>query len=357
MTGTSQDQGHDLISASADVLREFAAQCFMKVGVPPEDAAIAADVLIESDLRGIESHGAPRFRQFYINGIKEGRINPTPNVHILHEAPATALVDGDGGLGMVVGYRAMSVAIQKARETGAGFVAVTNSRHFGISGYYSTMAMRHDMIGISMTNTGPLMVPTYGAEAMVGSNPISLAAPTERGTPFVLDMATSLVSAGKFEVANRKGAPVPEGWGLDPDGQPTTDPAVARSSRKFLPLGSQPEMGSYKGYGLGAMVDVLCGVLSGAGASHALHSMSGHFFGALRIDGFRPVADFREMMDDTNEALRATPTLPGYDQVLVPGDKEYAAKEERSQGGIPLYPDVVESLMELSQELSVPLEL
>ena len=357
MTAVRQERDHEPVRADAEMMLTFARECFVKVGVAEEDAAIAAEVMLEADLRGIDSHGLPRFRQFYINRLREERINPRPTVRIVHEAPATALVDGDGGLGMVVGYRAMSIAIEKARVTGAGFVSVTNSRHFGIAGYYATMALKHDMIGISMTNTGPLMVPTYGAQAMVGSNPISLAAPGKRGSPFVLDMATTLVSAGKFEIAMRKGDSVPEGWALAEDGQPTTDPDVARNTRKFLPLGSQPDMASYKGYGLGIMVDILCGVLSGIGPGPALSANSGHFFGALRIDGFRPADEFKDMMDDMNDALRATPTLPGYDQVLVPGDKEFRAREDRTRNGIPLEPDVIESLMELSQELNVPLEL
>ncbi|MCL0044308.1 Ldh family oxidoreductase [Dehalococcoidia bacterium] len=357
MVSTHQDDGIQLVRVDAEVIKAFAVQCLIKVGVPSEEAVIATDVLVESDLRGIESHGAPRFRQLYIGGIKDGKINAKPKIRVIQQSASTALMDGDGGLGMVVGHRAMKTAIEKATHSGAGFVAVTNSRHFGIAGYYACMALEYDMIGISMTNTTPLMVPTYGSKAMIGSNPISFAAPTKRGSPFVLDIATSLVSAGKFEVAIRKSEEIPQGWGMGRNDQPTTDPVEARNTRKFFPLGGQPNMASHKGYGLGVMVDILSGVLSGAGASVALQGTSGHFFGALRIDSFRSVDDFKDMMDGMCDDLRATPTLPGYDRVLVPGDKEFEAKEDRLRNGIPLYPDVVESLRMLSAELAIPLEL
>ena len=350
-------QEQQLVRADVVVLREFVVQCFRKVGVAQENSTIAAKVLLESDLRGIESHGVARLSEFYIGRIRNGNTNPKPNVRVVHQAPATALMDGDGGLGIVVGYRAMELAIQKGKQTGAGFVAVTNSRHYGIAGYYSTMALARDMIGISMTNAGPRVLPTFGSQPMVGTNPISVAAPTKTRTPFVLDMATSVVAVGKFENAERAGTPVPKGWALDAEGRPTTDPVVAKSSRRALPLGSEPEMSSYKGYGLAVMVDILCGVLSGIGASPMLQNNYGHFFGALRIDAFRPANQFKEMMDEMCAGLRATPVLPGYERVLVPGDLEFQAKEERLKSGIPLHPSVVESLLELGRELNVPLEL
>ena len=353
----NRSEEQEWVRADVEALREFVIQCFQRVGVSPEDSAIAAKVLLESDLRGIESHGVARLSEFYIGRIRNGNTNPEPNVRVVHEAPATALMDGDGGLGIVVGYRAMELAIQKGKRTGAGFVAVTNSRHYGIAGYYSSMALTHDMIGISMTNAGPRVLPTFGSQPMVGTNPISVAAPTRSGTPFVLDMATSVVAVGKFENAERAGTPIPQGWALDTEGRPTTDPVVAKSSRRALPLGSEPEMSSYKGYGLAVMVDILCGVLSGIGASPMLQNNYGHFFGALRIDAFRPANQFKEMMDEMCAGLRATPVLPGYERVLVPGDLEFRAREERLKSGIPLHPSVVESLLELGRELDVPLEL
>jgi L-2-hydroxycarboxylate dehydrogenase (NAD+) len=345
--------------AGAEALRVFCRRCFTTIGVPEEDATIAVDILLESDLRGIESHGVPRFEQFYIGGIKDGRINPTPNIQIVHEAPSTALVDGDRGLGMVVGHRAMSIAIKKAEETGAGFVAVRNSRHFGIAGYYATMAMERQMIGWAMTNSPPSVLPAGAAEARLGTNPIAVAAPSADGRHFILDMATSTVSAGKFEVAARKGVPVPPGWGADASGTPTDDPTVARNGQHYSPLGGSLEMASHKGYGLGALVDLLCGVLSGAGPNSMLPRSApvGHFFGALSIAGFRPVSEFSEMLAGFGETLRTTPSAPGAPPVRLPGDRQMAAKAERLANGIPLYTDTVESLRRLSRDLGVALEL
>ena len=349
----------ELLYANADALSAFAAACFHKLGLPEEDARIAAGVLLESDLRGIESHGLPRFEEFYVNGLKAGRINPRPNIRIVNEAPATALVDGDTGLGMVVGYRSMEIAIRKAQETGAGFVTTRNSRHFGIAGYYSTMALQHQMIGFTITNSSPLMPPTYGAEARLGTNPIALAAPSADGRPFSLDMATKNVAAGKFELPARKRQPVLRGWGGDAQGAPTDDPAIARRGRHFTPLGGSPEMSSHKGYGLSAMIEVLTGVLSGS-VPAPLQSPwidIAHFFGALRIDAFRPVAEFSQMLADMGQALRDTPRVEGAERVYVPGDKEREARERHLQQGIPLYPEVAESLRRVSRDLAVPLEL
>lgn len=345
------------VRADVRLLRGFVIECFRRVAVSQEASVIAAEVLLESDLRGIESHGVARLGEFYIGRIRDGDTNPAPKVRVVHQAPATALIDGDGGMGIVVGHQAMELAIQKGNRTGAGFVAVTNSRHYGIAGYYSSMALARDMIGISMTNAPPRVLPTFGSEPMVGTNPISIAAPTKSGPPFVLDMATSVVAAGKFENAERAGTSIPQGWALDTEGQPTTDPVVAKSSRRSLPLGSEANMSSHKGYGLAVMVDILCGVLSGIGPSPMLRNNAGHFFGALRIDAFRPADQFKEMMDEMCIALRATPVLPGYDRVLVPGDPEFQTREERLKSGIPLHPSVVESLRQLGLELNVPLEL
>ncbi|MSQ27229.1 MAG: Ldh family oxidoreductase [Dehalococcoidia bacterium] len=353
------DDGSNLVLGSAAALNRFCRDALIALGVPEADAAVAATIVMESDLRGIESHGLPRFEAFYVNGIKEGRIKPRPNIQVVSEAPAVALIEGDHGLGMVVGHRAMSLAIEKARATGAGFVTVRNSRHFGIAGYYATMAMEQQMIGLSMTNASPLMPPTYGSEARLGTNPIALAAPAADGQNFVLDMATTTVAAGKFEVALRKGARVPKGWGGDDQGVPTDDPKLARYGRHYSPLGGTPEMASHKGYGLSSMVEVLCGVLSGSEPAPIQKNWSniGHFFGALNIASFRPVADFEAMMADMNRSLRETPRVEGADRVYVPGDKEREAKARHLARGIPLYPEVLESLRRVGRDLGVPLDL
>ncbi|MSQ14380.1 MAG: Ldh family oxidoreductase [Dehalococcoidia bacterium] len=344
-----------IIRVPRDALHSFAVNAFCYYGVPDDDARIAADVLLESDLRGIESHGVPRLEQFYLARLRDGRINPTPQIKVLHESPSTALVDADGGLGMVTGFRSMKIAIEKAKVSGTGFVSVTNARHFGIAGYYSSMALEEDMIGIAMCNTSAIMVPTFGRDAKVGTNAFSVAAPSADGRHFILDMATSTVSAGKFEVAARKGQPVPIGWAGDADGVPTTDPSAARDARHYSPLGGAPEMSSHKGYGLGVVVDILCGILSGVGPSAALVSGSGvgHFFGAIRVDGFRDPAEFRAMMTEMMNDLRSTRPADGYERVYVAGDREHQAKEERLRLGIPLYPDVVESIRRVSLELGI----
>jgi LDH2 family malate/lactate/ureidoglycolate dehydrogenase len=348
-----------LVYGQAAALKTFCRDALIKLGVPEADATIAADIVLESDLRGIESHGLPRFEAFYINEIQEGRIEPRPHIDVVSEAPSVALIDGGHGLGMVVGHRAMSLAIAKAKATGAGFVTVRNSRHFGIAGYYATMAMEQAMIGLSMTNASPLMPPTYGTEARLGTNPIALAAPAADGRPFVLDMATTTVAAGKFEVALRKGVKVPKGWGGDEQGVPTDDPKAARYGRHYSPLGGTPEMASHKGYGLSSMVEVLCGVLSGSETAPVTKAWSdiGHFFGALNIASFRPVAEFERSMAEMNQALRDTPRVAGADRVYVPGDKEQEAKARHLEGGIPLYPEVADSLRRVSRNLGVPLDL
>lgn len=340
---------------NAAALFEFCARCFNELGVPEEDARIAAEVLLESDLRGIESHGVPRFEAFYINGLKDGRINPKANVRVVHEAPATALVDGDGGLGMLVGYRSMEVAIRKAAETGAGFVSTRNSRHFGIAGFYASMALKHDMIGWTVTNASPQMPPSGGADPRLGTNPLAFAAPSADGRDFILDMATTTVAGGKLEIAERKHAKIPLGWAYGTDKQLTDDPGAGRRARRMTPLGSTREMSDHKGSGLSAMIDILSGILSG-GLPTALQMdwrNVSHFFGALRIDGFRPVDDFKGMMADWGDAVRTTPPLPGVEQVILPGDKERAARADRLEHGIPLYPETVESLRRVGRDLKL----
>ncbi|MBM2827191.1 MAG: Malate/L-lactate dehydrogenase, partial [Dehalococcoidia bacterium] len=320
---------------------------------------VAANVLIESDLRGIESHGVARFERAYLNRVKAEEINPRPNIRIVNQSPSTALVDADGGLGMVTAYRCMNIAIQKAAEVGSGFVTATNCRHFGIAGYYSSMALPHDMMGISMCNTGGMgnMVPTFGSAGRLGTNPISVAIPAEKGTPFLLDMATTAVSTGKLETYTRKGVPIPEGWAMDEEGRFITDPVQSRQARHYAPLGSRPETSSYKGFGLGLWVEIFCAILPGHGGALVGSPGTGHFFGAWRVDGFRAADQFKAMMDQALDFMRATPPAHGHDRVYVAGDLEHIAKEERKAKGIPLFADTIESLRRVSAAMGVPIEL
>ncbi|MBI4299762.1 MAG: Ldh family oxidoreductase [Chloroflexi bacterium] len=342
-------------------LRDFVAAAYKRLGLPSEDAVIAAEVMVHGDLMGIDSHGVAHLGTHfgYAPGLRNGTIKANPQIRVVHETPSTALIDGDGGLGLVVAHRAMEIAIAKAAQVGVGAVAVTNSRHYGAALHYAMMALPHDMIGISMTNTVPSVLPTFGRERMLGTNPISVAAPAGQEPPFLLDMATSVVAGGKLELARRKGELIPFGWAVDKDGKPTNDPFVTRQGGGLLPLGSTPELSSYKGYGLAVLVDILCGVLSGMGYSTMLSRTTGemgHFFAAFRIDAFRPAADFKAMMDEMMRALRATPPVEGAERVLVPGEKEAEAERERLAKGIPLHPDVVSSLGKLALEIDIQAE-
>jgi LDH2 family malate/lactate/ureidoglycolate dehydrogenase len=250
----------------------------------------------------------------------------------------------------------MSIAIQKAKECGTGMVAATRSRHYGIAGYYALMAVPHDMIGLAFTNSPPFVAPTFGRGRMLGTNPIAVAVPTGSGYPFLLDMATSAASHGKFEIARREGKPIPLTWGADEEGTPSDDMARIMGRGWLLPLGSTPEGASYKGYSLAMVVEVLSGVLSGVGFSLNIEYIKhevGHFCGAVRIDGFRPVAEFKAMMDEMVRAFRSAPTVGGAERVLVAGQREFEMREQRLAHGIPLHASVVGMLRRLAEETGV----
>jgi LDH2 family malate/lactate/ureidoglycolate dehydrogenase len=343
-------------------LHAFVVAVFERLDVPHPDAVVAADALIAADLTGVDSHGVARLagHPSYVPGLRSRLVNPHPNDRVVAERDATALYDGDGGLGVVVSTRAMGVAIAKAERAGAGLVAVTNSRHFGIASHYARMALRHGMIGVSMTNSFPQVAQPGGAGPTLGTNPISIAAPAGQEPPFVLDMATSVGAAGKADLARRAGKRMPEGWLVDARGQPTTDPNVlfAEPFGALLPLGSFAHLGSHKGYGLAVAVDVLCGLLSGAGYGAVLDPQSwstGHFFAAIKIDAFRALPGFQAMMDEMVRFLRSVPRVPGTARIYVHGEPEWETERERRERGIPLHHSVVASLAALEPELSVAL--
>jgi LDH2 family malate/lactate/ureidoglycolate dehydrogenase len=353
----------------AEPLKGFCVQVFQKMGVPEEDARITADVLVAADLRGIDSHGVARLRR-YVNGLRDRVMVARPQVQVVTETPATALIDAGAGLGQPVAYRAMQKAIQKARDYGAGFVTVRNSNHYGIAGYYAMMALEHDCIGISMTNADVLVVPTFGRNAMLGTNPIAVAAPAGAERPFVLDMATSTVPRGKLEVYSRLGKPMPMGWATDERGVATDDAGRVlenfkrRAGGGLLPLGGAGELlGGHKGYGLALWVDVFCALLSGAAYADLVYPKSpdgkplpsdiGHFFGAWRVDGFRPVDEFKAAMDDLQRRLKDGPRAEGATRIYVHGEKEYEEAERRSRAGIPLNPKVAADLRAIGEEVGV----
>jgi LDH2 family malate/lactate/ureidoglycolate dehydrogenase len=353
----------NLTRVPQQLLRTFAEETFQRVGIPAEDAVRAADVLIETDLRGIDSHGMARIDQFYLQTVEIELVKARPERRVIRETPTSAVIDADGGLGLVVGTYAMDMAVQKAVESGSGFVAVPNSRHYGAAGIYSIRALDHDCIGLSMTNSATAVVPPGGLDPMAGTNPISVAAPSANGTPFLFDMATSTVSGGKLEIYSRQGKDPPPGWAQDESGAPiVSDPKRALALRRLTPLGSDLIRSSYKGFGLAVVVDIFCGLLSGMGPGTFLQGAgagfdASHFFGCWRIDAFCDPDEFKNMMANWLDEIRATPVAPGDDPVRVPGDRQAANKADRLINGIPLYPDVIESLRRASRRLGVPLDV
>jgi LDH2 family malate/lactate/ureidoglycolate dehydrogenase len=351
-----------LVRVPADVLQGFTRDVFATLGVPAEDAATAAGVLVHSDVLGIDSHGVARLAGHpgYVPGLKQGYVRAVASPRVVRETVATALFDGDAGLGGVVSTQAMNLAIAKARGAGVGLVTVRNSHHFGIACHYAMLALPHDMIGIAMTNAAPQVAPTYGKHALLGTNPLSVAAPTGSERPFILDMATSVVAAGKVEIAQRLGKPIPDGWLVDTEGRPTVDPAALWNGGALLPIGSRPELASYKGYGLAVTIDILCGVLSGAGFSSLLDLATwdtGHCFLAIDVNVIQPLGGFKQMMDAMIRTLRHAEPAPGADRVYVHGERELDAERDRLVNGVPLHPTVVTSLRDLATDLGVPLRI
>jgi len=344
----------------AEKLTGFTARALQKVGVPEEDARIIACILVAADLRGVDSHGVAHLAPFYIRWIKEGHINVKPQIKVFSYAPSTAIMDGDKGLGFVVGHRAMMEAIRRAETTGAGFVAVRNSTHFGAGAYYAMMALSRNMIGISLTQGGKGIVAPGSRGKGVGLNVISVAVPAKEEAPFVLDMATGVVAGGKLELAKRNNTPIPEGWAVDMDGNPVTE--VAKAIGGILPLGGIPQLGSYKGFGLTVLVDILCSTLSGGlsvperGIGPSTVGKANHFFGALRIDGFMPADEFKERMDAMIRAHHKLPKALGVDRIYLAGEVEQETEEQRRQG-IPLHPSVLASLREVAKELNIDYDL
>jgi len=342
-------------------LRTFTQQVFLSIGCSQAHAELAADVLLKSDLRGIDSHGVARLAG-YVRLWDKKRINATPDIKIVHETPTTATVDGDAGLGLVVAPFAMQIAIEKADKYGSGWVSVRNSNHFGIAGYHGLMAVEKDMIGFAMTNASPLVAPTFSNEKMLGTNPMCYAFPAGKHAPVIVDMATSAAANGKLEIAQRSGKPVPEGWIQNKQGEYTTDPHALKSGGSLLPLGSDRDHGSHKGFGLSATVDILSAVLSGANygpwvppfvafmdpAPNPPGLGIGHFLGAMRVDGFRPVEGFKADMDNWIERFKRASRVDEGQSVIIPGEPELEAEAIRIKEGIPLVDAVVKDLNELA---------
>ena len=347
---------------------KFTYNTFIGIGCSHEDATTATTVLVAADVRGIDSHGVARLPG-YIRLWEAGRINPTPNIRIIHESPSTATIDGDAGLGLVVAPYAMQVAISKAKIAGTGWVSVGNSNHFGIAGYHAMMALQHDMTGIAMTNASALVAPTFSVERMLGTNPIAVAIPAGQQPPFVADFATTTASNGKLELLQRKNGDAPLGWVQDKAGNDVTDAHALKSGGVMLPLGSDREHGSHKGYALGSIVDIFSAVFSGASYGPwappfpAYVPMPenmpgrglGHFFGAMRIDAFRPAEEFKHHMDNWINRFRNATPAPGCDRVLIPGDPEREMEVVRMKEGIPINDTVYNDLVEIGKRFGLEL--
>lgn len=362
-------QSSDVRVVDAERLKEFCVNVFMKLKVPRVEAEITSDILVSADLRGIESHGVSRLPR-YAKRLMNGWIRPEAKITVKKETPVSLHVDGENSLGQVVAYRVMERCIEKAKRSHLCFASVTNGNHIGIAGYYAMMALKENMIGFCVTNAWPLVVPTFGIEPILGTNPIAVAVPAKHQRPFVLDMATSVVPIGKMEVYRRHGKPVPVGWAIDEEGNPALDAetvmrCVYKSRRGgLLPLGGLEETAGYKGYGLALLVDILAGILPGA--AYGPHvgtpedpkpSNIGVFLGAADIEAFTPVDDFRERMDTMLSSVKASAKAKGQDRIYIHGEKEWELEEQYRRSGIPLYIKVWESLRNLASQVNIEFPL
>jgi LDH2 family malate/lactate/ureidoglycolate dehydrogenase len=334
------------------------------VGVDAGQARDVAEVLLASDIRGIESHGIARLRWFYVDRIRLGTINKDPSYKVVRETPTSFLLDADNGLGHPASIFTMRKTIELAREHGIAFSAVRNSNHYGIAGYYAMMALEHDMIGMSSTDSAHFAIPTFGREKMQGTNPFAYAVPAGEEPAFVFDFATTTVTYGKLEIYERRGLKLKPGWAVGADGRPTDDPTAARFGGALLPLGGfGVDNGGHKGYGLGALSEILCGVLSGGAFGTALSQaegpqmpggITGHWFGAMRIDAARDIAEFKRDMDRELRDFKNSAKAPGCERIYVAGEIEHERTLEYRRDGIPLVPKVWEDLDAMAGELGIP---
>jgi L-2-hydroxycarboxylate dehydrogenase (NAD+) len=356
------------IYIQVDILKSFIKDVLLAVGVPTEDAAVCADVIIESDIRGIESHGIGRLKYYY-ERIKAGQHQVITNFEIVREGPTTAVVDGHHGMGMVIAKRAMQMAIDKARAFGMGSVAVRNSTHFGIAGYYPTMAVHQRMIGMTVTNARPSVSPTFGVQPMLGTNPIAFGAPTDEAFPFLFDGATPITQRGKIEVLVRAEKTVPSGWIIDQQNEPMTDArqvlsALGKGTASFLPLGGEGEsMAGHKGYGLGTIVEILSASLQTGSFLQGLTGISqdgkpqpfriGHFFMAINIESFIALDEFKATTGQILRDLRNSKKAPDHNRIFTAGEKEYEMAKVVRAEGVQVNPNLQKEIKFLQQELSL----
>lgn len=344
-------------TVAAELLARQVGSILRGLGMSEEHASITTEYLMYADLRDIDSHGASMIRSYH-RQVVDGLLTMQPKIEVIRESETTALIDGGGGLGHVPADMAMKLAIQKCEKLGLGAVAVRNSGHYGAAGAYALLASRAGFVGIATTNTArPAVVPTFGVQAMLGTNPIAFAAPAGHNSPFLLDMATSTVPLGKIMMATHSGRSIPEGWAIDATGQPVTNARRALKGRMLTPLGSNREMGSHKGYGLAAAVEILSSVLSGlppSPTSGKNERRAGHFFLALNPRQFREDGEFETDLNAMMDSLRNCKPLNSRQPVLVAGDPEHAAFAERSRSGIPISRSVIEDLRAVCKASGVP---
>jgi LDH2 family malate/lactate/ureidoglycolate dehydrogenase len=342
-------------------LKNFTSEVFQKLNVPKRDADITSDVLTRADLRGIESHGVSRLPR-YVFRLKNDLIKPKPKMKVIKETSNTLLIDGDNGLGQVIGNDVMELCIKKAKKSNICFGTVRNSNHFGIAGFYSIKALQHDLIGISLTNSQPLVAPTFGRTRMIGTNPISIAVPSTTELPYVLDMATSIVPLGTIDVYARNEENIPPTWALNNKGIPTKYPEKVLEGGALMPLGGTEENSGYKGYGLGLAVDIFSGILSGGAYGTNVGSpyektISNvcHFFGAVNVEAFRPLEEFRKDMDDLVNSMKIAPKAEGQDRIFVHGEIEWEFEEDRKKNGIPFNEKVIKILQGVADDFNLEL--
>ena len=357
----------DIVYMDHGTLNRFIKDVFIGLEVPEEDAEIIAEVLITSDLRGIDSHGIQRCKMYY-DRIKAGIYNPKTEIEIVSDNNATAVIDGHCGMGHVIAYKAMKLAIEKAKKYGLGSVAVRNSTHFGIAGYYSLMAIKEGMIGFVTTNTRPAVPPTFGVEPMLGTNPLTYGAPTDEEFPFLMDAATSIIQRGKVEVYSRIKKPLPNGLIISSNGNSKTDPEIVLNkllnrSAALLPLGGEGEATSgYKGYGYATFAEILSAALqdgiflrdtAGITENGQKRLKVGHFFLAINISNFLPLNQFKEITGKIMRELRSSKTVPGKNRIYTAGEKEFNAETERKQTGIPINKSLQKDIKIMRQELGL----
>ncbi len=354
----------EYVRIDAEKLKEYVCKVIEAFNVPEHDARIVADVLVTADLFGIESHGVQRLGR-YVRGLKSGSIKAKPQIKVVRDSPACALIDGDSGLGQVVCMKAVQIAIEKAEKCGVGVVGVRNSNHFGIAGYYALKISSRKMIGIVLTNSRPLACYTHTIGRNIGTNPIAISIPTKEPPPYLFDAATSVVPIGKIEVLVKEGRKAPLGWGVDEHGELTEDPKIILERGAVLPLGGLGEvLGGHKGSGLSISIDILCGVLTGANwglnvglAVEGRRANVGHFIVAINIESFMEFDQFTDRMEEFRSYIKSLPKHPKAERIWIPGEKAWLTMQTRLKIGIPIHKAIIEELKAIGSEVGLEFEL